>query len=71
MRPQVSSRVRASQERQKLGHDRHAKKREFDLNDPVHVRNFAASPGELEADESAVGAKMASVRLSHLAVTAK
>ena len=41
MRPQVSSRVRASRERQKLGH---AKKREFDLNDPVHVRNFATGP---------------------------
>lgn len=42
LHPDVAAKVRNSQQRQKAGHDKHAREREFVLNDNVFVRNFGS-----------------------------
>ena len=44
VRPNIEERVRLRQEHQKLSHDQHAKRREFEVGDMVYARNFA--PGD-------------------------
>ena len=44
MHPNMSSRVRESQNRMKTSHDRRAQSRQLDLNDQVYAKNFASGP---------------------------
>ena len=43
MQPNMAEQVRQGQNRQKTGHNQHARGRQFSLEDPVFVRDFAAS----------------------------
>ncbi|KAK2149139.1 hypothetical protein LSH36_465g02052 [Paralvinella palmiformis] len=47
VRPCIASRVLSTQSKQKHYHDRHAKSRTIDIDDTVHVRNFAKGPNWL------------------------
>ena len=42
MQPNVARRVHQGQNRQKLGHNQHARGKQLALDDPVFVRNFTA-----------------------------
>ena len=44
VRPDISSQVRKSQERQVHHHDQHSRSRGFTINEPVLVRNFSRGP---------------------------
>ena len=43
-KPSREARVESNQQRQKKGHDLHARERQFSLGDHVFVRNFANGP---------------------------
>ena len=42
--PSVAARVKVKQQQQKLNHDVICKLREFDVGDPVYIRNFKGTP---------------------------
>ena len=43
LQPDVGHRVRSNQARQKFGHDKHAKARQFMVDDSVFIRNFSTT----------------------------
>ena len=49
LRPNTNTRVQDKQAQQKVNHDRHAKAREFAVNDPVFVKNFRPGPDWIPA----------------------
>ena len=44
LHPDVGKTVRGSQERQRQGHDAHARTRDFEIGDLVYARNYAQGP---------------------------
>ena len=47
LHPDLSSKVRKSQDRQKSGHDKRSRFREFNIGDSVYAKNYGSGPGWL------------------------